>query len=477
MHRDSIVKHTRPVVVIVVALTLSMASPSQEHSRFKTLTNIQVQQMLDMVEADIKNYYYDASMHGLDLDKTFDSARGRIADAKSQNEGLLQVAGAVAALKDSHTRFSPPVAPYGVDYGWQMQAIGDSDCYVTAVRRESDAEAKGLRPGDQVASINGIRLTREDIKYVEYGYRVFPQSGLRLVVKSPNGSERPLLVTAKIISGQPFIRGVDLRTWLRNYRKQEDRSRYHRVGNQVLFWKLPDFILEPSDLDGPLDKIRTFSTIVLDLRGNPGGRIGALEKFIGGFFDHDVKIGDRKERKKSEAQIAKSKGRKSFAGRVIVLLDSRSSSAAEIFARVVQLEKRGIVLGDRSAGAVMESNYYAHAVELDPRNVTQYGTMITIADLVLGDGKSLENVGVTPDERIVPAASDIAAGRDTVLARAAELAGTKMSADEAGRIFPFEWPDRKRLKSTEFSVVRCRPLLGWTAEGGCPQVGVARAKC
>jgi len=428
-------------LMVVVVLSFSRVTPSQEHSKFKTLSNQQVKEMLDIVEADIKQYYYDATMHGLDLDKDFEAARKKIAEAKSQNEALLEVAGAVATLKDSHTRFNPPVAPYGVDYGWRMQAIGDSDCFVTAVRPGSDAEAKGLRPGDQVVSINGIRLTRQDISNIEYGYRVFPQSGLHLTVKSPNGApERPLIAMAKIIPGQPLIRGIDARTWLRNYHKQKDRSRYYSVKDQVLFWKLPDFLLDPNDLEASLNRIHSFRTVVLDLRGDPGGSAGELEKLVGGFFDHDIKIGDRKERKKTEARIAKSRGKKSFGGKLIVLVDSRSASAAEIFARVVQLEKRGIVLGDRSAGAVAESQPYVHAVPLDATNVTQYSTMITTADLILGDGKSLENVGVAPDELIVPTASDLLAERDPVIVRAAELSGEKMTADEAGKIFPVEWP-------------------------------------
>lgn len=429
------------IVLAMFALALSKFLPCQEHPKFGTLSNQQVQQMLDVVEKDIKENYYDVGMHGVDLDKDFAIERQKIAEAKSQNEALLHVAGAVAALKDSHTRFTPPVAPYGVDYGWRMQAFGESDCYVTAVRHGSDAEGKGIKPGDQVVSVNGITLTRQDLGYVEYGYKVFPQSGLHLVTKSPTGQERPLVVMAKILPGQPVVRRSDVMTWLQTHHKEGDRSRYHSVGEQVLFWKLPDFLLDPADLDGPLNKVGRFSAVVLDLRGNPGGRVEALDRFIGGLFDHDVKVGDRKERKKSEAWIAKSRGRKPFTGKLIVLVDSRSSSAAEIFARVVQLEKRGIVLGDRSAGAVMESRYFVHALPLDATNVTQYGAMITIADLIMADGKSLESIGVSPDERIVPTALDLAGGRDPVLARAAELGGiNKMSAEEAGRIFPLEWP-------------------------------------
>jgi len=50
------------------------------------------------------------------------------------------------------------------------------------------------------------------------------------------------------------------------------------------------------------------------------------------------------------------------------------------------------------------------------------------------DGGRLEGVGVLPDELILPTASDLAAGRDPVLARALTLAGTPLGAGEAGSL-------------------------------------------
>jgi carboxyl-terminal processing protease len=404
--------------------------------------------MLDQLQADIRENYYDRAMHGLDLDKRFAETRQKIALAKSQDEALLDIAGALSALDDSHTFFRPPVRPFGVEYGWRMQAIGEASCYVTAVRPDSDAATKGLKAGDLVLSVNGVPLVRQDIHNIEYAYYVFPQSGFHLVVRSPEGIERSLVAMAKVIPGQAMIRHTDIMTWERNRferydARTEDHSKYYKLDKQVLLWKLNDFQIEPADLYNGLDKLRTYEAVVLDLRGNPGGRQDAAARMIGGFFDHDVKVGDRKARKEAKPLVAKTIGHQAFGGKLIVLLDSKSGSASEIFARVIQLEKRGVVLGDRSAGAVMESKMFIHAVPLDISNVTQYGAFITSADLVMTDGKTLEKLGVMPDERILPTPADIAAGRDPVLARAAELAGVKMTSDQAGRVLPFEWPKER----------------------------------
>jgi C-terminal processing protease CtpA/Prc len=58
----------------------------------------------------------------------------------------------------------------------------------------------------------------------------------------------------------------------------------------------------------------------------------------------------------------------------------------------------------------------------------------------MADGNTLEHVGVMPDEVSLQSPQDIAAGRDPVLAHAVETLGVKITAEEAGKAFPYEWP-------------------------------------
>ncbi len=134
--------------------------------------------------------------------------------------------------------------------------------------------------------------------------------------------------------------------------------------------------------------------------------------------------------------IAKSRG--AFTGKLIVLVNSRSAGDSELFARVIQLEKRGIVVGDRTVGSGMKGGYYVYNV--GGNTVISYVVAITQADLIMADGKSLEHVGVTPDEIMLPTAADLAAGRDPVLAHAAQELGVKLSPEDAGKMFPYLWP-------------------------------------
>lgn len=401
--------------------------------------------MLNVIKNDIKKNYYDPTFRGMDLDARFKEAEEKINKATSQGQLFGIIAQAVLDLDDSHTYFIPPGKPFTVEYGWQMQMIGEK-CYIVAVKPGSDAEAKGLKEGDEVYSIDGFGPVRQNLWKILYTYHALrPKAGVRLVVIKPNGQEQQLDVLAKVTQGKQVLDltgrggGVDIFDLIRKQENEDRLNRhiYYEIGDDALLWKMPAFDLDDAKVDDMASKAKKRKAVILDLRGNGGGYETTLLRMISNFFDRDIKLGDIKRRKETKPLTAKTRGTSAFTGKLIVLIDSRSGSASELFARVVQLEKRGIVIGDVSAGAVMRSKSYDHESGIDI--VAFYGASITDADIIMGDGKSLEHVGVIPDELKLPKPSDLAAKHDPVLAYAASLAGIILTPEKAGAMFPIEW--------------------------------------
>lgn len=85
----------------------------------------------------------------------------------------------------------------------------------------------------------------------------------------------------------------------------------------------------------------------------------------------------------------------------------------------------------------MQSQIFSEALGVN--SLVMFAVSITNADVIMSDNKSIEHVGVIPDELILPTGEDLATGRDPVLARAVELLGGRLSADEAGKFFPYFW--------------------------------------
>jgi C-terminal processing protease CtpA/Prc len=105
----------------------------------------------------------------------------------------------------------------------------------------------------------------------------------------------------------------------------------------------------------------------------------------------------------------------------------------------MQLQQRGVVIGEVSAGAVMQSRYVP--MELGADSTVPYGISVTNADVLMSDGVSIEHVGVTPHLQMFPTAEDLAGRRDPILAAAFKLFGQEISPDDAGKIFPAEWEE------------------------------------
>jgi C-terminal processing protease CtpA/Prc len=401
--------------------------------------------MLGILRDTIKKNYYDSGYHGMDVDARFKAAEEKINQATSLGQVFGIIAQAFADLNDSHTFFLPPQRAARADYGWQMQTIGDRT-FIVAVKPGSDAEAKGVKAGDELLLLDGFRPSRVNLWKMKYRYELLaPTAGVKMVVQSPDAGPRSVEVKTRIIMGKPRLNydieeSDDLWDTIRDIEDERHlrRHRYVEAGDELFIWKMPRFDFNNDEIDGMMGRAKKRKALILDLRGNPGGSVLTLQRLVANFFDHEVKIGELKGRKEMKPQVAKTRGGDNvFKGPLVVIIDSESGSAAELFARLVQLEKRGKVIGDRSAGAVMRSRFYGY--EMGAGTVIFYGAMITDADVIMTDGQSLEHTGVTPDELVLPAAADLAARRDPVLARAAAILGVNLTPEKAGTFFPLEW--------------------------------------
>jgi carboxyl-terminal processing protease len=203
----------------------------------------------------------------------------------------------------------------------------------------------------------------------------------------------------------------------------------------VLVWKLPRFGYQDETIDRIMRQAREHRWLVLDLRDNPGGAVEAETRLLGHFFRERFVAYTERWRDSTVERWIEPQGREPYGGEVVVLLNSRSASAAEITARVLQMRGRASVVGDRSAGAVMTS--YGISLTLGSifqERVVPFGMSVTISDVIMPDGGRLEKTGVVPNIGLLPTGQDLAEKRDPAMAFALEMAGVAMNADEAGKL-------------------------------------------
>lgn len=424
--RASHLLHHIAVITIVVGYPLLDAT-----SQNVTYKREQAERILDEVADDVAKHYYDPKLHGVDWDAKLREAKDKIENATSRNLAFANIAAMLDSLNDSHTSFFPAHS-FSLDYGWRIQTIGER-CFVTRVRPQTDAATK-LHPGDEVLAINDYRPVRANVVRIGYVLNVLrPQSKIAVTVRSPAGQERQFEIVPKIFESQLISPTLgDLRVYGEIEHKYI-RPQIISLNSDALVAKIPIFAFDEAEVGKLISSAREHKSVVLDLRGNPGGSEESLRLLVSGFFDHEVNIADAVARNGTKHRSAKP-DRHTFSGKLIVLVDSRSASAAEVFARIVQLEKRGTVMGDRTLGMVMESQQYGLASTGYSSRVS-----ITVANLIMSDGNSLEHVGVIPDELVLPTVDDIANDRDSVLAHAAEIAGAKLSPKDAAELFPYAW--------------------------------------
>jgi carboxyl-terminal processing protease len=162
--------------------------------------------------------------------------------------------------------------------------------------------------------------------------------------------------------------------------------------------------------------------VILDLRFNTGGsglatRLALGEFYPGLFKDSIGNAGvwiDRDDGKQTFS--ATSLFSAGYEGRLAILVDHATRSAAEVFARVLQYRKRAVVIGRTTAGAVIAAERYSLP---DGGSLT-----VPVRDYLDPSGERLEGRGVRPDVPVSPTLAEVRSG-DPDLRQARQVLATR----------------------------------------------------
>ena len=391
--------------------------------------------MLDEMSEILNEYYYDPKMKGIELKPRIEAAKARVKTLEYNWQMYRVLVQVLMEFNDSHTRMILPPRTDYFQYGVTWQMIGD-DFFITSVKKDSHAASEGVEVGDQVLLIGKHKPTRNDLWKINYLiYKLDPALELDLRIRKPDNTEKTVVMQAKTQTDKEYRAELKLR---KNKDKDEDAAfKCQEISKELQACKFYSFMVEKGDVDKMMKQIAKYPKLILDLRGNGGGLVVMEQYLLSHFFDKPVRIANLTTREKTELRTTKVVDPdKQYKGEVVVLIDSRSASAAEMTARVLQIEQRARIMGDYSSGSVMTSitlPFRSVMSAFADAAIIRVGMSVTVADVVMRDGSRLERVGVTPDEVLQPTGLALKTTADVVLASAADKLGATLSMEDAGK--------------------------------------------
>jgi carboxyl-terminal processing protease len=128
-------------------------------------------------------------------------------------------------------------------------------------------------------------------------------------------------------------------------------------------------------------------TLVVDLRGNPGGELTAFLELTGDFLEAGSVVARLVDAEGDET-VYRSTNRDPYRVPLWVLVDRGTASAAELFAGCLQWHGRAVVAGEKSHGKGIAQSPLLAVAGIEDSTVTRVS---------LPDGRSVHGLGVQPD--------------------------------------------------------------------------------
>jgi C-terminal processing protease CtpA/Prc len=357
----------------------------------------------------VNRLYFDAAFNGRDWMKLREQYEPQAIAAKD----VIELAGVLnemlGELKTSHLGVSFQIGISGgtlkkffggninyklndipFDYGFSTGAFGES-AVVIEVDKGSSADEAGIRAGWVMKSC----ANKKSLEPI--GDLFVHKEKAECLFSDENGTDKPIILS-KSFYLKP--RSATLR-------------RSQLLPEDILYLKFSEFDkgsgawLKRQIADHPMSK-----KMIVDLRGNSGGYLHEVKQALALFFPPKTIIGYSVERDLGENPH--SVGTADFyKGDITVLINEKSYSGAEIFAATIQENERGLIVGQKSSGVVLEG-----ITKSLPNNLRLY---VAIRDYKTARGSRLEAVGVTPDKIVSPTVEDFRQSRDPALERTLEI--------------------------------------------------------
>ena len=242
---------------------------------------------------------------------------------------------------------------------------------------DTPASRAGIKAGDYIVKINNTQVQGKSLSEAVDLMRGPVGSGIELTIRR-RGEKKAL--TYNIIREIIQIQSVKTDLLEKNIGYIRLTSFNDNSGKQIEK-EIKKF-----------EKNKNVSSYILDLRNNPGGLLSQAIK-ISDFFLNDGEIVSTKSRKASENRkwFAK-KGDLTDGKVIVVLINYGSASASEILAGALKDHKRAILLGENSFG----KGSVQSIIPLKNDGAIR----LTVAKYYLPSGKSISEVGVSPDIEI-----------------------------------------------------------------------------
>jgi len=242
---------------------------------------------------------------------------------------------------------------------------------------DTPASKAGIKAGDFIVKINDIQVQGKTLSEAVDLMRGPVGSGIELTVRR-RGEKKALIfnIVREIIE----IQSVKVDVLKDNIGYIRLTSFNENSSNQI------------NKKINELENNKKVNAYILDLRNNPGGLLSQAIK-ISDFFLDNGEIVSTKSRKNSENRkwFAK-KGDLTKGKTLLVLINYGSASASEIVAGALKDHKRAILLGENSYG----KGSVQSIIPLKNRGAIR----LTVAKYYLPSGKSISEVGVSPDIKI-----------------------------------------------------------------------------